>query len=124
MLAKLKSPENVLALEIVGKFEKSDYESVFVPALEELYDASGEYRVVFVFGERYEGISGGATWEDMKFGVGEAVHREYSRWKRCAVVTKEPWLRHSIALFRWMIPGEVEVFEPSEVDKAIAWSAG
>jgi hypothetical protein len=123
VLTKLDSPENVLALEIVGKFEKSDYESVFLPALNALNEATGEYRVVFVFGDRYEGLTAGATWEDMKFGVGEVVHRDYSKWKRCAIVTELHWLRHSISLFRWIIPGEVEVFENAEVDKAIAWAA-
>ena len=120
----LDSPENVFAIEVVGKLEKDDYEKVLVPAVQKMIDGPGEIRAVFVFGDRYEGLTAGATWADTKLYVGELLHRELSKWKRCAIVTELDWLRHSIAMFHWMMPGEVEVFEPSKVQEAIAWAAG
>ena len=120
----LDSPENVFAIEVVGKFEKDDYEKVLVPAVQKMIDGPGEIRAVFVFGDRYEGLTAGATWADTKLYVGELLHRELSKWKRCAIVTDLDWLRHSIAMFHWMMPGEVEVFAPSKVQEAIAWTAG
>jgi hypothetical protein len=120
----LDSPDNVFAIEVVGKLEKDDYEKVFVPAVQKMIDGPGEIRAVFVFGDRYEGFTVGATWADLKLYVGELLHRELSKWKRCAIVTDLDWLRHSIAMFHWMMPGEVEVFEPSKVQEAIAWAAG
>jgi hypothetical protein len=120
----LDSPENVFAIEVVGKLEKDDYEKVLVPAVQKMIDGPGEIRAVFVFGDRYEGLTAGATWADLKLYVGELLHRELSKWKRCAIVTDLDWLRHSVAMFHWMMPGEVEVFEPSKVQEAIAWAAG
>ena len=120
----LDSPENVFAIEVVGKLEKDDYEKVVVPAVQKMIDGPGEIRAVFVFGDRYEGLTAGATWADTKLYVGELLHRELSKWKRCAIVTDLDWLRHSIAMFHWMMPGEVEVFAPSKVQEAIAWTAG
>ena len=120
----LDSPENVFAIEVVGKLEKDDYEKVLVPAVQKMIDGPGEIRAVFVFGDRYEGLTAGATWADTKLYVGELLHRELSKWKRCAIVTELDWLRHSIAMFHWMMPGEVEVFAPSKVQEAIAWTAG
>jgi hypothetical protein len=120
----LDSPENVFAMEVVGKLEKDDYEKVLVPAVQKMIDGPGEIRAVLVFGDRYEGLTAGATWADLKLYAGELLHQELSRWKRCAIVTHLDWLRHSIAMFHWMMPGEVEVFEPSKVQEAIAWAAG
>ena len=38
MLKKLGSPDTVLAVEVVGKLEKDDYQTVLVPGLNGLLD--------------------------------------------------------------------------------------
>lgn len=45
MLKTLDSPDNVLAVEVVGKLEKEDYETVVGPALRKMIDGPGEIRV-------------------------------------------------------------------------------
>ena len=37
----LDSPENVFAMEVVGKLEKDDYEKVLVPAVQKMIDGPG-----------------------------------------------------------------------------------
>ncbi len=123
MLKKLDSPDTVVALEVVGKLEGKDYDEVLVPALNDVIARTGEIRIVFVFGDEYESLTAGGTWADAKLYVGELVHRDLTKWRRCAIVTRLDWLRHSITLFRWMMPGEVEVFDPSDVQAAIGWAA-
>ncbi len=123
MLQVIDSPDNVLAVEAVGKLERKDYETVLVPGITRLLDGPGEIRVVFVFADEFEGLTAGATASDAQLFVDELVHRTLSKWKRCAVVTNHDWLRHAIALFRWMMPGEVETYEPSDLAAAIAWAA-
>jgi hypothetical protein len=123
MLQRLESPANVCAVEVVGKLEKDDYHTVLLPALRRQIDGAGEIRLVFVFGERYEGLTIGGDLADAKLYVGELFHHELSKWTRCAVVTDESWLRHAISMFRFMMPGEVECFESSDVEAAIAWAA-
>jgi hypothetical protein len=123
MLRKIDSPDAVLAVEVVGKLEGDDYRTVLVPALRAMLDAYDEMRCVFVFGDEYTGLTVGGTVEDSKLYFDELVHRDLSKWKRCAVVTTHDWLRHAISAFRFMIPGEVECFEPSQVQAAIEWAA-
>jgi hypothetical protein len=124
MLKKLESPASVLAVEVVGKLEKADYETVLLPAIDEQIKGSGEIRCVWVFGDKYEGLTVGAVESDARLYLGELVQRELSHWKRCAVVTDKNWLRHSIQIFRFMIPGEVELFDPTQTEAAIEWAAG
>jgi len=123
MLRKLDSPANVCAIEVVGKLEKADDDTVLLPTPREQIDGPGEIRIVFVFGERYEGLTIGGNLADATLYVSEFFHRELSKWTRCAVATDESWLRHAISMFRFMMPGEVECFEASDFEAAIAWAA-
>ncbi len=123
MLKKIDSPDTVLAVEVVGKLEKDDYKTVLDPGIRSLIDAQVAIRCVLVFGDDYTGLTVGGTIEDSKLYLGEFVHRDLSKWKRCAVVTSHDWLRHAIELFRFMIPGEVECFGPSQVQAAVEWAA-
>ena len=123
MLEKIDSPEGVVALKAVGKLEKKDYDSVLLPALRAMIDGPGEIRLVLVLAGEFEGLTAGGTAADAGLYVNELFHRELSKWKRCAVVTDRDWLRHSIAMFRWMMPGEVEVYDPSQLEEAVAWAA-
>jgi hypothetical protein len=123
MLEVIQSPESVVALKVVGKLQKHDYDSVLVPALRRMIDGPGEIRLVLVLAEEFEGLTVGGTTADAGLFAGELFHRELSKWKRCAVVTDRDWVRHSIAMFRWMMPGDVEVYEPSELEEAISWAA-
>jgi hypothetical protein len=123
MLEKLESPDSVLAVEVVGKLEKADYETVLIPAIDAQIKDAGEIRSVWVFGEKYQGLTAGAVSSDAKLYLGELFHRDLSKWKRCAVVTDKDWLRHSVEIFRFMMPGEVELFDVTQAQAAIEWAA-
>lgn len=124
MIRVLDSPDGVLAVEVVGMLEKNDYDTVILPGLAALIDGGGEIRFVVLFGETFEGLATSGTVADAHLYVDEIVHGDLSKWRRCAVVTDIHWLRHSVALFRWMMPGEVATFDAAEVAAAIAWAAG
>ena len=94
-----------------------------MPGIDELLGRHGEIRCVFVFGDEYTGLTAGGTVEDSKLYFSELVHRDLSKWKRCAVVTTHGWLRHAISVFRFMMPGEVETFEPTRARAAVEWAA-
>ena len=124
MLEVIESPDNVLALRVVGKLSKDDYTAVLEPAVEQLLAKYGELRAVIVISDEFDGLTAGATWEDLKFGF-----EHLSKWKRCAVVTSHDWVRHGVSIFGWMMPGEVRVFAAnklslsSDVTAAIEWAA-
>jgi hypothetical protein len=110
-------PEGVIGFEAVGEVHSADYVEVLVPAIEQAA-TSGGIRLVYVFGERFEGYSSGASWQDAKLGM-HHVHA----WKRLAVVTDVDWVRHLVSVFGWMVPGDVRHFSLAERDDAVAWAA-
>jgi hypothetical protein len=109
-------PAGVIGFELEGELETADYRDVLGPAVERAA-AGGDVRMVMVIAE-YEGVSGGAMWEDLKLGVGH-----WGKWKRIALVTDIDWLIRGTEWFGWMIPGEIKRFPLSEREEAIAWAA-
>ena len=110
-------PAGVIGFEASGKLDADDYRKVILPALIKAAE-SGEVRFLIVMSD-FQGMSGGALWQDLKVGV------EHLRaWKRIALVTDIEWMRHMTDLFGWMTPGETRTFSLSERDDAKAWVAG
>ena len=111
-------PDNVLAVEAVGKVTETDYESVLAPAVRTKLDAHGKLRLVYVLGDEFDGWTMGAMWQDAKVGVSDA-----KAWERVAIVTDKDGLRHTVQAFGWMIPGDIRTFGLSDLDAATAWAA-
>ncbi len=107
-------PSGVIGFEASGKIAAEDYRDVILPALEQAAK-TGDVRFVIVMRE-FDGISGGAIWQDLKIGI-EHLHA----WKRIALVTDIGWMSHLTDLFGWMTPGETKTFALADQDRAIQW---
>ena len=115
MISRLDGlPEGVIGFEASGKIAAEDYRDVVVPALEQAAKA-GDVRFIIVMRD-FDGISGGALWQDLKMGI-EHLHS----WKRIALVTDIDWMSHLTDLFGWMTPGETKTFPLDQQDQAIRW---
>ncbi|HEY6472702.1 MAG TPA: STAS/SEC14 domain-containing protein [Acidimicrobiales bacterium] len=110
-------PDGVTGFEIAGKVRAEDYRDVVLPAVERAA-AAGEVRFLIVIRE-FDGMSGGALWEDLKVGM-----EHFRSFKRIGVITDVGWVHHLTGLFGWMTPGETKTFSLAERDEAIAWVAG
>ena len=114
-------PAGTIGFRLSGEITRADYDDVLVPALDEAF-AGGEVRCLCQLGPGFEGYEAGAVWEDLKtgarFGVGHL-----SAWKRIALVTDVDWVRHMSALFGWMTPGEMKLFELDQLAQAKVWVA-
>ena len=110
-------PAGVIGFEVSGQVRAEDYRDVIIPVLEHAA-SQGEVRFVVVIPE-FEGMTGGALWEDLKVGI-----EHFRKWKRIALVTDIDWMRHAITMFGWMTPGEVKQFPMAERAEAITWAAG
>ena len=109
-------PEGVIGFEASGKIAAEDYRDVVLPAVEQAARA-GDVRFLIVM-RSFDGMSGGAVWEDLKIGL------EHLRsWKRIALVTDIGWMTHATDLFGWMTPGETKTFTLGERDQAVEWVA-
>ncbi len=110
-------PDGVIGFEASGRLEADDYRTVILPALARAAE-SGEVRFLIVMRD-FQGMSGGALWQDLKIGV------EHLRaWKRIALVTDIEWMHHLTDLFGWMTPGETKTFSLANRDEAVSWVAG
>jgi len=115
-------PEGTLGFRLSGRIDREEYFRILDPIKEQL--ERGE-RVSFLVEalDDFHGLDLGALWEDLK--VAGSVGLKYrSSWERLAVVTDKDWMRHGIAAFAWVIPGEIRVFEPGELERAKAWTGG
>jgi hypothetical protein len=110
-------PDGVVGFEASGEITADDYLDLVVPAVTREVDAGRDIRMVLVF-DSWDGISGGALWQDLKLGAGHLT-----RWKKIALVTDVEWMSRAASLFGWMTPGEMKHFPTAERDSAIAWAA-
>jgi hypothetical protein len=117
MLEELKGlPVGVIGFEAVGTVEAEDYRDVLEPAIDSAARLGG-IRLVYVMGERFEGYSSKAMWEDSKVGLGHV-----RSWERTALVSDSDWARHLVQGLGWMFPGKVRQYQLKELDDAIAWA--
>jgi hypothetical protein len=117
MISQLEDlPAGVIGVEISGELGADDYQQVLLPLVERAA-AAGAIRCVIVIPD-WQGISGGALWQDAKMGA-----ETLRNWKRTALVTDIEWMTHVASLFGWMTPGEFRHFPLAKRDEAIAWAA-
>lgn len=119
MIELLKGfPDNVVAVSGKGRITKGDYETVIIPAVDRALQDHGKVSLYYEIGPKFEGYDSSAAWEDFKVGM-----EHLSRWERVAVVTDVDWIKHTMQLFNFFMPGDMRVFPLSEADKAREWVA-
>lgn len=109
-------PDNIVALACKGQVTRRDYETMLVPAVEKALRQHRNVRVYYQIGAEFAGIDPGAVWDDFKVGLEHLM-----RWERIAVVTDVDWIRHTIRIFSFLMPGEVKIFPTSEAAEAREW---
>ena len=109
-------PDDVVAFAAKGKVTRSDYADVVVPKVEEAFARHKKIRCYYELGPQFSGMDPGAAWEDFKVGL-----EHISGWEKVAIVTDIGWMRGTVNVLRFMMPGEVRVFEVSQASEARRW---
>lgn len=109
-------PENVVGILAKGGVTRKDYLEVVTPTIEKALKRNSKLRLYYELGLEFTGIDLGAEWEDFKLGI-----EHLSRWERVAVVTDVAWITHMIGVFRFLMPGEVQVFTTGDTSEARKW---
>ena len=109
-------PDHILAFACRGHVTRQDYETVLVPKVEQALKQHDKLRLYYQIGSDFAGIDPGAVWEDFKVGVGHLT-----RWERIAVVTDVDWIRQTMSVFSFLIPGEMRIFPGADSAKARDW---
>jgi hypothetical protein len=69
----------------------------------------------------FEGFEAGAMWDDAKFGFSHLKTAATGKFEKIALVGGSKWERRFAEIFGHLMPGEVEGFEGSSLDKAWDW---
>lgn len=109
-------PDDVVAVACSGRVTKNDYEAVLIPRVEEALAQHEVVRMYYEIGADFDGIDPAAVWEDMKIGMGHL-----RRWQRVAVVTDVTWIRATMKIFGFLLPGEMRLFDDGEKAAARQW---
>ncbi len=117
MIEALKGfPAKVLAFSCQGHVTKREYEAVLIPAIEEAVKHPGKLRLYCRIAPDFTGMDAGAMWDDFKVGM-----EHLTRWERIAVLTDVEWIRHTLRVFSFVIPGVTRIFRLDEDAKAREW---
>ena len=111
-------PDAVVAARAKGRITKDDYERVLVPAVKQTLERHRKIRFYYELGSDFTAIAAGAMWEDFLVGVEHLL-----RWERVAIVTDVSWIRNAVNVFRFLIPGVVQVFGNADASGARTWIA-
>lgn len=109
-------PERIFAVEGKGRISAEDYRDVLIPEANRRIEKFGSIRMLCHLGAGFDGLTPGAAWSDLKFGL--------SRWdeiERLAVVTNSAWITDAIRLFAPLYPHPMRAFADSELAEAKAW---
>ena len=100
----------------MGRSRGRDYDTVLIPVVEKALEKNDKVRLYYETAADFDGIDAGAVLEDAKVGVSHLT-----RWERFAVVTDIDWIKHTMKLFSFLVPGEMKVFSTDEAAKAREW---
>ena len=115
-------PAGTLGFRLSGRIDRDEYFEILNPVRQRL-ERGEQVSFLVEAGDDFHGLDFGALWEDMKT-AGSVGLKYRSSWERLAIVTDKDWMRHGIAAFGWLMPGEIRVFEPGRLADAKAWTGG
>ncbi|QUD89543.1 STAS/SEC14 domain-containing protein [Phenylobacterium montanum] len=117
MIEKLAGfPSDVLAFACRGRVTRRDYETVLIPAAQAAFEAHDRVRLYYEIGPDFETIETGALLEDLKVGM-----EHLTSWDRVALVSDVDWIRNTVRLFGFLLPGRLKVFHLGEASEARHW---
>lgn len=112
-------PDNVVAVEAVGKVTADDYESVLMPAVEAATADGAKARMLLLFGSEFEGYDAEAALDDLKMGL-----HTWGEFERIAFVSDNGGYKALVKGFGFLMPGEVKLFAVEQLDAAKEWVGG
>jgi hypothetical protein len=115
-------PAGTLGFRVSGRISREEYFQMLDP-VHELLEQGEKVSFLVQTDADFRGLDLAALWEDTK-AAGSVGLKYRTSWDRLAVVTDKDWLRHAVAAFGWVSPGELRVFEPAQLEDAKAWTGG
>jgi hypothetical protein len=105
-------PRNVVGISVRGRVTREECHNILAPAIVRSLRWRDRIRLYYELGSRFPG----SGWDDLDLGFENAA-----RCERIAIVTDIAWVRLTVRAIRFLIPGEIRVFDTSEAERARAW---
>ncbi len=110
-------PEGVLGFDIGDKITTADYEDILGPAIWAQAEAGNGVRAVVRLSQ-CPSMSAGAMWDDIKLATAYC-----GQWRRIAMLADASWIKASIRVTNFMMPGQFRAFDLDQFDEAVEWAA-
>ena len=105
-------PRNVVGISVKGRVTRAECRDILMPAIARALRWREKVRLYYELGSRFPG----SGWDDLDLGLEQA-----SRCERIAIVTDIAWVRLTVKAIRFLIPGDIRVFDTIEAASARAW---
>jgi len=109
-------PDHVVGVEATNEVNADDLKNVLLPALEENVEKYDEINYLLVLRTEVKNWTAGAWAQDMLAGM-----KNFTKWKKIAVVTDEKLVEKFTDGFSLLTPGEAKGFKLSEEEAAKKW---
>lgn len=117
MIEQIKDlPATVVGFRATGKVTKEEYDTVLLPAVDRLADATGKINYLFVLDTDISNMTAGAWYDDLKVGLQHLL-----QWRKMAIVSDQPAVNKVTDISAHIMPGEVKSFKIAELEAAKAW---
>lgn len=111
-------PERVAAFKALGKVTKQDYESVVIPAVNNVYKKYGKINFMLELDTDVKNFSAGAWSDDILMGLKHIAH-----WHKVAIVSEQSAIKKITDIFGHLVPGKYKGFMLTEIEEAKKWVA-
>ncbi len=120
MIEQLKNvPTHVAAFRATGEVTQSDMDSVLLPAVKKIVNATGELNFLWVLDTSVKNFTAGAWFKDVLLGI-----QHLTKWNRAAIVTDSAGIKIFTEIFSKLMIGEFRGYSYREMDEAVKWVAG
>ncbi len=109
-------PDYVAGFEASGEVTKHDYDTVLIPAVNEVTKRTGELYYLFIMRSGLGHFSAGAMFDDLKVGL-----QHITQWKKMAIVSDSKVIEKFTDLFSYIVPGQSKGFPIDKVEEAKQW---
>lgn len=119
MIEQMKElPANVVGFRATGIITKEEFDTILIPAVDKVADATGTINYLFVLDSDVSNMTAGAWYDDMKVGL-----KHLLEWRKIAIASDQEGVNNVTDIAKHLMPGEVRSFVLSEVEEAIGWLA-
>ena len=111
-------PESALGVSGEGKITGTDYETVFIPALEKKIETNKKIQLLYHLGTGFTGFDLSAMYDDAKVGF-KYLHA----FTKIALVSDRPIINNLAKFFGDILSCDLRIFKDSELNAAKEWIA-